>query len=299
MKIRVAFIINGTCKLHHTAKRAIDLAKKNVDLICQFAETKHAKHAIDLALLTTDQGFDAIVAVGGDGTCNEVINGILLAKRKKKVVFGVIPNGTGNDFYKMIGDFDPEIFVESLCKVNSKKIDIISVEINQKRWFSLNIAGIGFDGYVVNTLKSMRDSKNFKGKLAYSVAILCSFIRFRKLKTEISCDTFSYTGKTLMMIICNGKAFGHGLIISPDSKIDDGLLNVVLLGEVSFFDYIKNLSNLKKGKKVNHKNVHYFETKSISIKMVGKKLYTETDGEVLGQGDVKFEIVPSCIDLLV
>tara|TARA_R110000737_G_scaffold324995_1_gene338177 strand:+ start:49511 stop:50299 length:789 start_codon:yes stop_codon:yes gene_type:complete len=260
--------------------------------------TKFPKHAFEISQAQADSGFDIIIAVGGDGTCNEVVNGIMMSSRNNKVSFGVIPNGSGNDFYKMIGEFEPDIFIKSLLNRNSKKIDLISIESAEKQLYTLNIAGTGFDGLVVKYLDNIRFSLFLKGKVAYMVSILRSFITFKKLDTMVRCDEFSYNGKLLMVAVCNGKAFGHGLIISPDSKIDDGKMNVVLLGDVSFLDYLRNLSNLKKGVKVDHPNVHYFSTNSLEVQVDKGQLYTEADGEIFGNEDVKFALSPMALSLL-
>ena len=298
MIVKVAFIINGSRQLSKTSRLTLHLATKNKNLQCQLYTTEYSKHGIELVQRAVNDKFNVIIAVGGDGTCNEVVNGIQLSSRIKDVVFGIIPNGTGNDFQKMLGKFDPNKFVNALCFQKSKSIDLIKIESSQQVTYSLNISGVGFDGHAVHVLKNFRERIFLSGKLSYSIAILKSFVGYKSPITTISSAEFSHSGKTLMLVVCNGRFFGHGLIINPDAKIDDGLLNITLLGNVSFLDYLKNLAKLKKGLKIIHNHVHYFQTKELKISMNNEKLFTEADGEIVGQGNMKFSILPSQLKII-
>ncbi len=272
--------------------------KKNENLECQFYTTEYARHGIELAQMAANNKFNIIVAVGGDGTCNEVINGIQVSSINKEVYFGIIPNETGYDFHKTLDKFDTNNFVNNLCLCTSKTIDLIKIESSKQVKYSLNISGIGFDGHVVHVLQNFRKQMFLSGKFSYSFAILKAFIGYKSQITTISSAEFCHSRKTLMLVVCNVKFFGHGLIINPDAHIDDGLLNVTLLGDVSFFDYLKNLVKLKKGRKISHKHVHYFQTKELEISTDGERLFAEADGEIIGQGNTKFSILPSQLKIV-
>lgn len=297
--MKVAFIINSSRKLNPASAETIRLAKLEAELDCHFFFTEKAKQSIQFAKDITDSGFQAVVAVGGDGTSHEVLNGIQRSRNKGVVHFGIVPNGTGNDFHKMLGEFQPNIFIESLKNLRHKQIDICKVQLNDSISYALNIAGIGFDGFVVGKLEKMRSTIRLHGKIAYALAILQSFLYFKKENVQIQCQEFKYVGKLMLMAVCNGRAFGHGLFINPEAKMDDGKLNITLLGEVTFWDYIKNIGRLKKGMKINHPNVHYFQTEEISINFQSHTLYTELDGENIGSGNVKFSIEKGVLKLII
>jgi YegS/Rv2252/BmrU family lipid kinase len=297
MKIEVIFLINDSRKLSKITEETILLAKSDKNLNCQLVRTKFQYHAIDLAKEYTDKGSDIIVAVGGDGTCNEVVNGISASKFSGKVLFAIIPNGSGNDFQSNLDSFSPNEFVKNLVRKKHNSIDLIKVRNGSTEKYSLNIAGVGFDGFVVNTLNNLRGATIFKGKVAYSIAILKSFIFYKKSFVKIETEDFFYHGKLLLVAICNGKSFGHGLIISPNSRINDGKLQVVLFGNVSFWDYLKNLKNLKRGRMVQHENVHYTKTTFLRLE-TERELFIEIDGEMCGNGQVEFEVVPRCLKLI-
>ncbi|MFA7272906.1 MAG: diacylglycerol kinase family protein [Crocinitomicaceae bacterium] len=297
--MKVAFIINSSRKLNPASDETIRLAKLDAELDCHFFFTEKAKQSIQLAKQVSDSGFQAVIAVGGDGTCNEVLNGIQLSMNKSAILFGIVPNGTGNDFQKMVGEFQPDIFIASIKNQRHKQIDICKVQLNDSISYALNIAGIGFDGYVVQQLEIMRTNIRLHGKIAYALAILQSFMYFKKRSVQIQCAEFNYEGKLMLMAVCNGRAFGHGLFINPEAKMDDGKLNVTLLGEVTFWDYIQNIGRLKKGLKINHPNVHYFQTEEIRINIQSQTLYTELDGENIGSGNVNFTIEKGVLKLLI
>jgi diacylglycerol kinase (ATP) len=293
--VNVAFIVNGSCKLSLLAKETITDACQSELLNTIIETTKNAGHASELAIKLA-QSHQVIIAVGGDGTCNEVVNGIL-SSGHEEVVFGIIPNGTGNDFHRMLGTFDRKLFVVALEQFASEKIDLCHIQMDSVSRYALNIAGAGFDGHVVQTLQRQR-SKGLGGKISYAIAIVRSFFVYKKPTVTIESDEFNYSGKMLMVAICNGSTFGHGIVINPMAKINDGLLNVTFLADVSLMDYVKNLSKLKRGEKISHSKIHYFETTQLSVQINANTMYVETDGEVVSEGDVQFKIVPNALSIL-
>lgn len=298
MSIRVAFIINSSRKLNSNSIQTLDLVNFDPRLSSLLLYTKRPKHAIELAEKYCNEGYDCIVSVGGDGTNNEVVNGIQRSKRRKEVIFGIIPNGSGDDFQKMLGEFRPAEFVGMLLTQQSKSIDLIQLTSENKTWYALNIAGIGFDGHVVGILEKFRKRWGLKGKFAYALAILNSFITFRKTEISITADSFHYVGKILMLAVCNGKAFGHGLFIHPDAEFSDGELGITLLGDVSFIDYVRNIGKLKRGEKIDHPGISYFNSKQISVRFHEKSLYTEVDGENLGQVPYDFQVLSNRLKII-
>ena len=209
--------------------------------------TEYAGHAVELAQQFSRDKADVIVAVGGDGTLNEVVNGMIHAS--SNAVLGHIPMGTANDFSKTIElNKDIDQFISLLKNNTTKTIDIGKVTcLNKKeeiiRYF-INIADAGLGGYVANTLNK---SKKLLGpNFTYFQAIIKGIIRFKKPLVKIKIGNISYEGKLMSIAICNGTTFGSGLIISPEAILDDGKFHITLLGDVTLLDYFKNLKKLKK-----------------------------------------------------
>lgn len=295
--IRIAFIINASRKLGPDVLSVLKNSHEAEGLKCTTHKTKREKDAIHLAREAAKQN-DIIVAVGGDGTCNEVVNGIILSKNQN-VVFAVIPNGTGNDFHEMLGEFHPEKFVRSLQRFKANKIDLCRIESDSGVYYSINISGCGFDGFVVNVLNRQRSKLGIKGKGSYALAIVRAFGLYRKPKVIIRSDELNYKGKMLMIAACNGNTFGHGLVIHPKATLNSGYLGVTLLQDVSLLDYVRNLSKLKRGKEIKHPEVTYFSTRKITVRAATNSLYIQADGETVGKkNEVTFQITPGAISLL-
>ncbi|MDX1351135.1 MAG: diacylglycerol kinase family lipid kinase [Putridiphycobacter sp.] len=293
--MRLSFIINNTKGLSKMARDVMTLVEDSSDLEGNYLYTNGPKHAISLAYEEASKA-DVIIAVGGDGTCNEVING--LGKYKGAMPkFAVIPTGSGNDFFSVLPTLTPEEFISRILNNSFQVIDLGKVGFKNKDAYFLNVADIGFGAKVVELLNKQR-KKGLGGKLSYVIAILRTFFLHKKAHIEIQGDNFEFKGKFLMVAFCNGSTFGHGLVINPDARIDSNKLNLTVIGDVSIFAYILNLSRLKKGGHINHSKVHYFETESATIKIIGEKQWMEGDGEILGANTHTVSILANAIKLI-
>lgn len=294
--LKVAFIINSARKLTREVQEILNECQNSPALDVHRFDTRKQKDAIDLAFDCAQNEFDYVVAVGGDGTVNEVVNG-LLKSEKSTPILAVLPNGTGNDFIRgttlkrNLADF-----IQSLIEKKTIPIDVAKLQADNKNYYFINIADVGFGGKVVQILDKQR--RFIGGKASYALAILRTFIGYRKPILEITTDDFHFIGPVLMVAICNGSIFGDGLTINPYAKLDDGKLNITLLGKVTLFDYVRNLTNLKKGQPIIHPEAKYLEAKNVRIKVVKGNAVTEMDGEFLNTGNITIENVPMQINLL-
>lgn len=260
--------------------------------------TEYAGHAVELAQQFSRDKYDVIVAVGGDGTLNEVVNGMI--HTSSNAVLGHIPMGTANDFSKTIElNKDIDQFISLLNNNATKTIDIGKVTCLTKkekivRYF-INIADAGLGGYVANSLNK---SKKLLGpNFTYFQAIIKGIIRFKKPLVNIKIGNITYEGKLMSIAICNGTTFGSGLIISPEAILDDGKFHITLLGDVTLLDYFKNLKKLKKGIKLTHPHIHYYSADKVQLK-TDEICEIEADGEHVGKGESIFEILPKAIKIL-
>lgn len=291
----VVFIINGTKRLTKENKKIISLCESHADITVEKYSTLNTGHAKQLA---TDHAHraDVLIAVGGDGTFNELINGWMSNEHAKAVV-GVLPNGTGNDFYRSAQlNYTAENFLNLILNEQHHPIDCVKIHRERFVRYFANIADIGFGGKVVHVLERQR--KVFNGKIAYGLAILQTFIGFRSPKLHIKWDDGEFNGNVFLVAICNGELFGDGLYIHPGAELHDGKINVTLLKKISLFDYIKNLANLKNGIQINHPEASYFTTQSISIQVQDGKAAMEADGETVTETNVSIEIIHNGLQLL-
>jgi diacylglycerol kinase (ATP) len=295
MKKRITLIIHGHRKLSKETIETVALMEMDPMLLVKQKRTKGPGDAVELARDAVSKS-DYIIAIGGDGTCNEVINGIML-EPTADIVFGVIPNGTGNDFVRNLPPFSPHGFVSAIVDKKHQAIDIGRINFMQESRYFLNVADIGFGAKVIETMNKQRNS-GIGGKLSYNLAILRSFFTYRKPNLEVRDGDFHFEGKSLMIVFSNGTTFGHGLCIAPDARLNSGELEMAIIGNVSLTEYGRNLGNLKTGKKISHPEVIYRTFKKLTVKTIEKNLCVETDGEIAGRSSIEVEVVPHAIWLV-
>ena len=212
------------------------------------------------------------------------------------------PAGTANDFASDQG-IDPDLnqLWTSIHNGNCTHIDIgkleskIKDDLKHTRYF-INIADAGLGGHVVDKLNNDTSTKN--GKLKYFKAVFNGFLSFKKPRVKIFGDLFEYDGKLLTIAICNGRRFGHGMYINPDARINDGIFNITLIGNVKVFDYLKNLGNLKKARLIKHPQITYHQSRKIFIDAIEGECSFEVDGEAAGSTPAEISILPAAIQLI-
>ena len=294
--LKIAFIINSAHKTSSLNEEIITACKTNTAFSVQVKKTQYAKHAFDLAAELTTEKVDCIIAVGGDGTIHEILNGIL-SQQNHKPKIGILPNGTGNDFMRTREHFQStQQFIQSLLSHKSETIDIGQITSKTSIHYFINIADIGFGGAAIHTLNKQR--KLFRGKLAYSLAILKTFFTYKKSYLTITSSNYHKQSNTFMVVFCNGSIFGSGLTIHPKAKVNDGQMHVVVIGNVSLFDYLRYLPKLKKGEFIEHSEVEYLDTNKISVDSKSTQ-WTEADGEIIGSENIQVELLPHFLQLLI
>jgi diacylglycerol kinase (ATP) len=293
---RIDIVVNST---HGNVSLIRELVKMAVDLSIdlQIHYTQYQGHGVILAENICAQNTSLILAAGGDGTAHEVINGILRSNFNPPP-FAIIPVGTGNDFMRGRPFFTcASQIMDSLENKRWKSTDLGCINHGQQKSYFLNIADTGFGGATVHTLNKQRSW--IKGKISYSLAILRTFLTFRKPILTISTAEWTHEGHVLLCAFCNGGIFGSGLTIHPEANPHDGELEITLIGKVSLFEYLRYLPKLKNGERIEHSEVKYLRSNNITVKIIDGKSSTEADGEPICETDFTVELVPGKINLLV
>jgi YegS/Rv2252/BmrU family lipid kinase len=238
-----------------------------------------------------------IIGVGGDGILNEIINGLPFDSLVPLPIVGIIPNGTGNDFYRSAGYTGSTHYLEAIKNDLFDWVDLGSVTADgQKRYF-INISDIGFGGSAVLELDRFKGFLG--GKFAYGLSILYTFLSYKKLIVTIKSGDFIYHGPLLMAAFCNGSIFGNGLHIHPKAKINDGQLKLTLLGKVSLWDYIKNVVKVKRGKQIVHPEAHYLSLENeAELMSCDGVIFAETDGEGLSGQRFQIKLIPNSLRII-
>jgi YegS/Rv2252/BmrU family lipid kinase len=268
--------------------------------------TSHRDHAAELAEQNINAGFRKIIVVGGDGTLNEVVNGIFRQKRFQTtdVVLGMIMVGTGNDWGRMYGlktKYKKAVkaikkdrqFVQDACMVT-----YFDGEKEMKRYL-VNMAGIGYDALVAHMTNRMKE-RGGGGTLAYLVNLLKGLFRYHLSYLDISVDGQSvYNGKVFSMNVGICKYNGGGMMQLPFAVPDDGLLDVTIFKNVTKLTVVRNIKKLYSGKFTDLPFVITCTGKSVTVTSTGKtRSSLEADGESLGQTPMIFGIVPRSVRVI-
>lgn len=235
----IANALSGKGKGSETAQKIKDiLNEKKIEFQMIFTNAK--AHAIKLAKeLSKKEDCSGIVAVGGDGTFSEVLNGI-----DTRIPLGFVSSGSGNDFMRTFApDKTLEAQLQPIIENVTKKIDYI--QIGNKR--SLNVAGTGFDVDVL--LNEHKTHKFLSGSLSYYTALIITLfsLKFRRFDLTVD-DKTKINEDCLLISMANGRYFGGGMPISLESEIDDGLMQLVVIKKLPFYAIPKLLIRFMKGR---------------------------------------------------
>ena len=257
-------------------------------------ETQFPKHAETLVKEHRSSA-DVIVVVGGDGTINEVVNGLLSEPGDKPPLL-LIEAGTGNDllrnFEAISFDRPPiEIFNQP-----SSKLHIGQIKTEKELHYFVNIADVGFGGKVAETMEKMR--VRWGALVSYVVAVIWAFFRYRNKSLSVKFNQLEEEKSFFMIAVCLGSTLGNGMVIAPGKKRRDGQFHVVRLGRIKIWHYLLYINKLMQGKRINHPEISYDETMNISISGEGCEIEAEVDGERLSETRFTFTLAPNPIYIL-
>jgi YegS/Rv2252/BmrU family lipid kinase len=277
------------------------LEKNGVSFETKFTERKG--HAIEFARGSTGAGFRKIVSVGGDGTLNEVVNGIFTQDNcsPKEVSIGMIPVGTGNDWGRMFGIpmvYEGAVKVLKENKTMLHDIGLISFynrNIQDKRYF-INIAGLGFEALVVRKTNRQKD-KGRSNRAIYFYNLLSSLFSYKKVISEITIDGKSSQCNVFSVNVGNGRYCGGGMRQTPDAIPDDGLLDITVIRDMSRIEVIKSLKLLYDGTILSHPLVDGYRCNNLKVTS-NSVMFAEADGESLGHTPIEFSIIPAAINII-
>ena len=278
--LKAGFIINTRVSSRQKIEELF-FPFENDDIKFYYFPTEYAGHSIELAARLKREKFDWIISVGGDGTLNEIVNGLIHEDESDRDLpsLGMFPAGTGNDYSLSIKTSrKPEDLIRAMLSNSSQAIDIgkISNEKGSIRYF-INVADAGMGGEVTQKIAT---SGNVMGKWVYYKTILLSLLTYKRPRLHIAAKGIDITTKVISVVMGKGISFGGGYKIVPDAKLDDGKFFVAVIGDISIFTYLIKIPHLMKGKKIDHPLVHYFSAESLKIENVSDlPCYLEMDGE--------------------
>lgn len=281
---------------HGRAKKILpqveaEFLKHNIEF--ELHLTDYPEHGIEIVKDVNLKKYDGIVAAGGDGTLFEVINGCYQNKTRKKIPIGVLPVGTGNAFAR-----DLELHVshwKEAIKIIShnktRKVDVGKFTTHGQTYYFLNILGLGF---VADVTKTAHKLKTF-GNLSYTLGVLYHILLLKSCKLKIELDGKILERQNIFVEISN-TTYTSNFYMAPSAEIDDGYLDVTLLGKMGRIGLLKAFPKVFTGEHVKLPKVETFKVKKIKIETEKPKVLTP-DGELIGITPVEVECLHQAIEV--
>ncbi|HEY4941927.1 MAG TPA: diacylglycerol kinase family protein [Rhizomicrobium sp.] len=289
---------------------AIDQRLSAVYPHMEVAFTRAQGEATELVRQALGEGHQEIVAIGGDGTINEAVNGMFSADGplNPDAVFAFVTSGTGGDFRKTFGiEAGHEAAIARLKTASVRTCDVGRVSCltahgePTMRYF-INIASFGLSGVIVDSVNRARIAKLFGGAFAFAFHSALAMLRYKNTPLRIMVDGADDEIATISTVaIANGQFFGGGMRVAPGAWTNDGLFDVVVMGGAPKGQALADMKLIYSGEHINKPYVRVLHGQRVVVAPVaetrGRAVYIETDGESAGRLPATFEILPAALNL--
>ena len=253
------------------------------------SDTTHPGHATSIVQELTLGGLDAIAVIGGDGTLNEVVNGMLSREDKQKIPIGVIPGGSGNAFAHDLGLLNPKEAAQAILGQRPTAVDAIRVELtgSAEPVYALNILGWG----LVTDIGQMAQKLRWLGERRYTLVTMMEILRHRARAATLVLDDKEIVDDFAFVIACNTIHTGKGMKVAPKARLDDGLMDVVVIREHGQkMRLLKLFPKLFEGKHIEDPLCEYYQVRRCAI-LPKKEGPLNLDGDIMGRTPVRLEVV--------
>lgn len=290
---------------------------KLFEMLDRFVETENCGgvgvteapgHAEQLAREAVEQGYRALVSVGGDGTLNEVVNGIMALPAAERPAVGIYSSGTGGDFFR--GLSERHVFPSGLDWLRQRReipadVGLATFEYGtgkalQKKYF-LNIADAGISGEVVRRVNA--SGKKY-GAVEYLIATVASALQYKAPKVrlrwrDLMGSESAREMRLLLAVAANGPYFGGGMCIAPQALIDDGVFELMMAEKISYWTLLTRLPRVYFKQQLRHPKVSYARGAWFCIESLDGDMPLDLDGENLRARKVTFELLPRALRVMV
>jgi diacylglycerol kinase (ATP) len=303
--VKTVFVVNPASANGSTGKRWPEISSQITALGLEHDAlvTTRAGEATDLAAQALTSGADTVVAVGGDGTLNEVANGFLAGdQHHPDAALGLLPFGTGGDFRRTVGiPMDLEAAIDCVKKRKLRAIDVGRIEMEaleggRKVRHFVNIADAGIGGVVVERVN--RTTKLFGGKASFMYGSIATLLTYKPQTVRIETVERSWGGRAQNVVVANGQYFGGSMHVAPKAEPDDGEFDLVIFGDIARFEAIRSINDLYKAKHVENPKVTGWRSSRVEIAS-DERVLIDVDGEMCGTLPAIFEVLPKAISVIV
>ena len=265
----IALVVHGARVDRPELRHLVSWVREKGHLV-EVLPTFEAGDAAVLAASAARRGVDVVAAAGGDGTVNEVVNGL----DGYDVPLGIIPVGTANDFARQVGiPADADHAMDVILQRKPKRLDTAS--LNGRRFLNVSTGGVGAEA----TAETPAEVKESLGALAYAISGMRKLADFRAQHARFVGDEFEYDGEFLMFAVGITRSTGGGTLITPMASATDGLLDLCIVERMSRGEFARTVLRVKRGEHIGHEGVHYVQLRSVTIE-AEEPMAVNVDGEM-------------------
>jgi diacylglycerol kinase (ATP) len=299
----VVFVVNPVSANGSTGRRWPEIERRaaGIGLRADALFSEAPGHAVELARRAARHGAGLIVVVGGDGTVNEAVNG-LLAAGQAAVELALVPSGTGDDFARTFGlPTALDAALDVVANGEARSVDVGRARFRggaaspTERHFA-NFAGAGISGAIAR--RGAATSRRLGARAAYFWATIAVFARWRSVSTLVEADGQRREGPLYEVLVANGAYAAGGMRVAPDAAPDDALFDVVLIGDVTKAEFLTTFPKIYRGTHVGHPKIEVLRARAVSVD-AAPPLPVVLDGEQPGTTPASFEVVPGALRLRV
>jgi YegS/Rv2252/BmrU family lipid kinase len=300
----VVFVVNPASANGSTRRRWPEIARRAADfgLVGETHFTERAGHAAELAEKAAADGASLVVAVGGDGTVHETVNGLMRADPDRRPELATIPRGTGKDFarsFRIPRKVDGALAVArdgAARTVDVGRAAFTAWDGSPAEAYFANFAGAGISGAVA--ARANTSSKALGGKASFFWATSAVFVRWKNSEYDVAIDGERRAGRMLEVIAAIGDQLAGGMRLTPEADPADGLFDVVLIGDATKVDFVRTLPKIYRGTYLPHPRAEVVRGARVEIR-TAVPLPIALDGEQPGTTPAVFEIIPGALRLRV
>ena len=296
----VVFLVNPASANGSTGRRWPELAHRaaRAGLVGETLMSERPGHLAELAERAADDGAAVVVAVGGDGTVHEAVNGLLRSRRAGDVALATLPRGTGKDFVRSLRiprDLDGAIAAArdgAVRTVDVGRASFTGWDGSATETHFANFAGAGISGAIAR--RANVSSKAMGGRISFVWATVAVFSSWKSEPVVVEVDGERREGPMFEVLAMNGDYTAGGMWAAPEAKLDDGLFDVLLIGDVTKADFAITFPKIYRGKHIGHPKIEHLRGRRVTVTSA-TPLPVALDGEQPGTTPATFEIVPGAL----
>lgn len=293
--VKVTAIVNGASKQLQLIQQELSALSNPPKVLI----TSKAGEATSLTQQAMDDGAELIIAAGGDGTLNEVVNG-MMSGSSSDCQLALLPRGSANDYVRVLGNRSLSEKLETAESGSVEAVDLVRIHSEHFSKYLANISACGIGAEIAHTVNKRRH--RMLPAINYYSAIIHWLLRYKAPLIRITTDEETIEKRCFLAAVGKGKYAGNGLGLLPQSDLGDEKLGLTIIELVTVFDFLRYQNTLKRGERVQDKRVHYLSSARVELEVLDGRLAIDTDGEFLthlekGQ-KVTLEVLPSALKLV-